>query len=181
MATIRQVFSGCQDFLFQILWIASLLFADDVILFASPEHGLQHAPGWFAAECEQTRTYVGTSKSEVIVFWKQCSVLEEVWESCCPKLVWTDILGSFSWAMGERSIQAGWVYICSNVSVVLDLFWSFCFTSWSAFQLLIYGHEFWVVTERTRSWTQPAEMSLLCRIAGLGLRDGVTSACSCVT
>ena len=32
---------------------------------------------------------------------------------------------------------------------------------------LTYGHELWVVTERTRSWVQVAEMSYLRRVAGL--------------
>ncbi|KAI3371631.1 hypothetical protein L3Q82_024197, partial [Scortum barcoo] len=39
---------------------------------------------------------------------------------------------------------------------------------------LTYGHELWVMTERTRSWIQVAEMSFLRRVAGLGsLRDWV--------
>ena len=37
---------------------------------------------------------------------------------------------------------------------------------------LTYGHELWVVTERSRSWVQAAEMS---RVAGLSLRDRVRS------
>ena len=34
---------------------------------------------------------------------------------------------------------------------------------------LTYGHKLWVVTERTRSWVQAAEMSFLHRVAGLSL------------
>ena len=40
---------------------------------------------------------------------------------------------------------------------------------------LSYGHELWVVTERTRSRVQAAEMSFLRRVAGLSLRDRVRS------
>ena len=40
---------------------------------------------------------------------------------------------------------------------------------------LTYGHELWVVTERMRSRIQAAEMSFLCRVAGLSLRDRVRS------
>ncbi|XP_054656606.1 uncharacterized protein LOC129194983 [Dunckerocampus dactyliophorus] len=40
---------------------------------------------------------------------------------------------------------------------------------------LIYGHELWVMTERTRSRIQAAEMSILRRVAGLTLRDRVRS------
>ncbi|TWW59883.1 hypothetical protein D4764_06G0014130 [Takifugu flavidus] len=40
---------------------------------------------------------------------------------------------------------------------------------------LTYGHELWVMTERTRSQVQAAEMSFLCRVARLSLRDRVRS------
>ena len=40
---------------------------------------------------------------------------------------------------------------------------------------LTYGHELWVVTERTRSRIQTAEMSFLRRVSGLSLRDRVRS------
>ena len=36
---------------------------------------------------------------------------------------------------------------------------------------LTYGHELWVMTERTRSQIQAAEKSFLRRVAGLSLRD----------
>ncbi len=40
---------------------------------------------------------------------------------------------------------------------------------------LTYGHELWVMTERTRSRIQVAEMSFLRRVAGRSLRDKVRS------
>ncbi|TWW64273.1 hypothetical protein D4764_03G0012810 [Takifugu flavidus] len=40
---------------------------------------------------------------------------------------------------------------------------------------LTYGHELWVMTERTRSRVQAARMSFLRRVAGLSLRDRVRS------
>ncbi|CAM4556599.1 unnamed protein product [Leuciscus chuanchicus] len=40
---------------------------------------------------------------------------------------------------------------------------------------LTYGHELWVMTKRTRSRTQAAEMSFLRRVAGRSLRDRVRS------
>uniref|UniRef100_A0A8C6SA52 Estrogen receptor beta n=1 Tax=Neogobius melanostomus TaxID=47308 RepID=A0A8C6SA52_9GOBI len=40
---------------------------------------------------------------------------------------------------------------------------------------LTYGHEIWVMTERTRSWIQAAEMSFLRRVVGRTLRDRVRS------
>ncbi|TWW71715.1 hypothetical protein D4764_16G0002120 [Takifugu flavidus] len=41
--------------------------------------------------------------------------------------------------------------------------------------ILTYGHHRWVMTERTRSRIQAAEMSFLRRVAGLSLRDRVRS------
>ena len=40
---------------------------------------------------------------------------------------------------------------------------------------LTYGHELWVMTERTKSQIQEAEMRFLRRAAGRSLRDGVRS------
>ena len=40
---------------------------------------------------------------------------------------------------------------------------------------LTYGHELWVVTERTRLRIQEAEMGFICRVSGLSLRDRVRS------
>ncbi|TWW73388.1 hypothetical protein D4764_15G0007820 [Takifugu flavidus] len=39
--------------------------------------------------------------------------------------------------------------------------------------ILTYGHQRWVMTERTRSQIQAAEMSFLRRVAGMSLRDKV--------
>ena len=46
------------------LRIASLLFADDMVLLASSNHDLQHALRRFAAECETSGMKVSTSKSK---------------------------------------------------------------------------------------------------------------------
>lgn len=40
---------------------------------------------------------------------------------------------------------------------------------------LSYGHKLWVVTERMRSQIQAPEMSFLCNVTGLALRDRVVS------
>jgi len=40
---------------------------------------------------------------------------------------------------------------------------------------LTYRHELWVVTERTRSRIQAAEMGFLSKVSGLSLRDRVRS------
>jgi len=57
---------GEESVRFGDLRIASLLFADDVVLLATSDSGLQHALGRFAAECEAVGIRVSTSKSEAI-------------------------------------------------------------------------------------------------------------------
>ncbi|KAI3369821.1 hypothetical protein L3Q82_024647 [Scortum barcoo] len=52
----------------------------------------------------------------------------------------------------------------------LSIYWS-VYASYS----LTYGHELWVMTERTRSLIQAAKMSFLRRVAGCSLRDRVRS------
>ncbi|KAI3354904.1 hypothetical protein L3Q82_004697 [Scortum barcoo] len=47
--------------------ISSLLFADDVVLFASSIQDLQHVLERFAAECEAAGMRISTSKSEAMV------------------------------------------------------------------------------------------------------------------
>ena len=49
------------------LRIASLLFADDVVLLSPSHRDLQHALGRFAAECEAVGMRVSISKSEAMV------------------------------------------------------------------------------------------------------------------
>ena len=45
---------------------------------------------------------------------------------------------------------------------------------WSIYvPILTYGHELWVVTERTRSRIQAAEMGFLRRVSGLSLMLGL--------
>jgi len=51
----------------------------------------------------------------------------------------------------------------------LSIYWSIYVPT------LTYGHELWVVTERTRSRIQAAEMGFLSRVSGLSLRDRVRS------
>ena len=50
------------------LKIASLLFADDVVLMASSAVDLQHSLDQFMAECEAAGMWISTSKSEAMVF-----------------------------------------------------------------------------------------------------------------
>ncbi|KAK9539560.1 hypothetical protein VZT92_004659 [Zoarces viviparus] len=66
--------------------IASLLFADDVVLLASSDRDLQHSLERFAAECEAAGMRVSTSKSEAMVLCRKpvdCSL--QVGTECLPQ------------------------------------------------------------------------------------------------
>lgn len=54
----------------------------------------------------------------------------------------------------------------------LSIYWSVYIST------LTYGHELWVVSERTESWRQAVEMSFLHWVAGRFLRDRVRTHCS---
>ena len=62
---------GEESVRFGDLRLASLLFADDVVLLATSDHDLQHALGRFAAECEVVGMRVSTSKSEAMVLCRK--------------------------------------------------------------------------------------------------------------
>ncbi len=65
------------------LRIVSLLFADDVV---SSDRDLQHALGWFAAECEVVGMRVSTSKTEAMVLcWKTVDCFLWVGSEVLPK------------------------------------------------------------------------------------------------
>lgn len=58
------------------LRIASLLFADDVVLWGSSCGPLQHAVRWFEAKCEASPMRISNSMSEtVVVSWKRVECL----------------------------------------------------------------------------------------------------------
>ena len=58
---------GGEGLQFGGLRIASLLFADDVVLMAPSASDLQHSLDWFAADCKAAGMRISTSKSEAMV------------------------------------------------------------------------------------------------------------------
>uniref|UniRef100_A0A6Q2ZQA7 54 kDa nucleoporin n=1 Tax=Esox lucius TaxID=8010 RepID=A0A6Q2ZQA7_ESOLU len=67
--------------------ISSLLFADDVVVLAPSNQGLQHALGRFAAECEAVGMKISTSKSEAMVLsWKRVACPLQVGGECLPQV-----------------------------------------------------------------------------------------------
>ena len=166
---------------------ASLLFADDVVLMASSACDLQHSLDRFASECEAAGMRVSTSKSEAMVLSRKpvdCQLqvlgepLPQVKEFKYLGVLFTNE-GTMEREIGRRIGAAGAVLQSLYRTVVtkrelsrkakLSIYRSVFIPT------LIYGHERWVMTERTRSRIQAAEMSFLRRVAGVSLRDRVRS------
>ncbi|KAI3358013.1 hypothetical protein L3Q82_003033 [Scortum barcoo] len=142
---------------------------------------------WFAAECEVAGMRIGTSKSEAMVLnWKRVACPLWVGGEVLPQVEEFKDLGVLFTSEGkmEREIdrrigtasavmRSGYrtVMVKKEPSrkVKLSIYWSVYGPT------LTYGHELWVMTERTRSRIQAAEMSFLRRAAGRSLRDRVRS------
>nr|XP_054589525.1 RNA-directed DNA polymerase from mobile element jockey isoform X1 [Nothobranchius furzeri] len=167
--------------------ISSLLFADDVVLLASSSSDLQLLLGRFAAECEAAGMRISTSKSETMVLdRKRVACHLRVGGEVLPQVEEFKYLGILFTSEGRRDREidrrigsASAVMRTLSRSVVgkrelsqkarLSIYRSIYVP------ILTYGHELWVMTERTRSRIQAAEMSFLRRVAGLSLRDRVRS------
>ncbi|KAI3361792.1 hypothetical protein L3Q82_002133 [Scortum barcoo] len=146
--------------------ISSLLFADDVVLMASSGQDLQHVLERFAAECEAAGMRISTSKSEAMVLdRKRVACPLQVGGEVLPQVEEFKYLGVLFTSEGkiEREIDRRRIDWCSVRSYAvgvpdrrgeegaeskgeaLDLPWSIYVPT------LTYGHELWVMTERTRS------------------------------
>ena len=156
--------------------ISRLLFADDLVLLASSESGLQHALNDFAAACDVAGMKISTSKTEVLHLLKtpvQCSLqvggvsLKQV-EKFKYLLVAFTSDRSQEEELDVRSGKASAVMRALHHSVVykrelsrkakLSVFKSI-FVS-----ILTYGHESWFMTESVRSQMQATEMRFLRKI-----------------
>ena len=178
---------GEESVRFGDLRIASLLFADDVVLLATSDRDLQHALGRFAAECEAVGMRISTSKSEAMVLCRktvECSL--RVGSELLPQAKEFKYLGVLFTSEGkmeremDRRIGAASAVMRAlyrSVVVKKELSRKAKLSIYRSIYvpILTYGHELWVVTETTRSRIQAAEMSFLRRVAGLSLRDKVRS------
>ncbi|KAI3377068.1 hypothetical protein L3Q82_000278 [Scortum barcoo] len=136
--------------------ISSLLFADDVVLLASSSQDLQRVLERFAAECEAAGMRISTSKSEAMVLdWKRVACPLRVGGEVLPQVVEFKYLGVLFTSEGkmEREIDRR---IGAASAVMRSVYRtaerrSSRFTGQSTLPTLTYGHELWVMTERTRS------------------------------
>ncbi|CAM4686377.1 unnamed protein product [Leuciscus chuanchicus] len=167
--------------------ISSLLFADDVVVLAPSDQDLQHALGRFGAECEAAGMRISTSKSEAMVLSrKKVACLLQVGGEFLPQVEEFKYLGVLFTSEGrmereiDRRIGAASAVMRSmyrSVVVKKELSRKAKLSIYRSIYVptLTYGHELWVMTERTRSRIQAAEMSFLRRVAGRSLRDRVRS------
>ncbi|KAJ8012365.1 hypothetical protein DPEC_G00041950 [Dallia pectoralis] len=178
---------GGEGFPFSGLMVTSLLFADDVVLMASSVGDIQHSLDRFAAECEAAGMRVSTSKSEAMTLSrKPVECLLRVGNESLLQVKEFEYLGvlfasegTMEREIGRRIGAAGAVLHSLHRTVVtkrelsrkakLSIYRSIFVPT------LTYGHESWVMTERTRSRVQAAEMGFLRKVAGLSLRDRVRS------
>ncbi|TWW69469.1 hypothetical protein D4764_18G0002750 [Takifugu flavidus] len=182
---IADKFLGVEGVQFGDLRIGYLLFADDVVLSSACD--LQRSLDRFAVACEEAGMKISTSKSEAMVLnRKKVECLLGIKEEILPQVEEFKYLGVLFTSEGrrERKIDrrigvASAVLRTLHRSIVvkrelsqkakLSIYQSIFVPT------LTYGHELWVMTERTRSRVQAAEMSFLHRVAGLSLRDRVRS------
>ncbi|KAI3354197.1 hypothetical protein L3Q82_018735 [Scortum barcoo] len=138
----------------------------DVVLLASSSQDLQHLLERFAAECEAAGMRISTSKSEAMVLdrekggWRALSGLVE---RSCLKWRSSSISGSCSRVRERWSVRLTGGLVqhlqlcgrCTGPSRGEEGAESkgdgSQFTGQATFQPLTYGHELWVMTERTRS------------------------------
>ncbi|TWW80607.1 R2 Retrovirus-related Pol polyprotein from type I retrotransposable element [Takifugu flavidus] len=169
---------GVEGVRFGDLRIGSLLFADDVVLLASLTRDLQLSLDRFAAARETAGMKISTSKSKAMVLnRKKVECLLRVKEEILPQVEEFKYLGVLFTSEGrmeqevDRRIGAASAVMRTlHQSVVAKRIYRSIFVP-----TLTYGHELWVMTKRTRSRVQAAEMSFLRRVARLSLRDRARS------
>ncbi|KAK0132474.1 putative uncharacterized transposon-derived protein F52C9.6 [Merluccius polli] len=178
MDRISRHSQGVEGVRFGDLRIGSLLFVDDVVLLASSDRDLQLSLDRFAADCEAAGMRISTSKSESMVLnRKRVECTLRVGDEILPQVEEFNYLGvlftseeRMEWEIDRRIVMRtlhGSVVVKRELSrkAKLSIYQSIYVPA------LTYGHELWVMTERTRSRVQAAEMSFLRRVAGLSLRD----------
>ena len=167
--------------------LSHLLFADDLAVFASSSDDLQRALDRFGAECGVASMKVNAAKTEVLVVSRepvQCALhvsgaqLKQVErfkylgvEFACD--------GKWDGELDRRIASAGAVMrqLSRGVLGKRELSREAKLAIYRSIYVptLTYGHELWVLTERTRSRVQAAEMRFLRRVAGRSLLERVRS------
>ena len=145
------------------LSIPSLLFADDVALFASSNSVLQLSLGWFTAECAATGMRISISKSEALVLSRKRmdhplrvrgQLLPPSEEFKYLRVLVTSE-GRMERERDRRTGAASAVMRMLKQSVVVkrELSQKATLSIYRSIYIptLTYDHDVWVVTKRTRS------------------------------
>lgn len=167
--------------------VDSLLFADDVARLAQSTAGLQSALNQFQEVCTTYGMKINVKKTELMATSRepeQCNLHlnnEQVNQVKIFKYLGVQFSddGKQDGEIDRRIGAASGILRSLNRSVVTKAELSKK-TKLSIFKsvyrpTLIYGHEQWILTERTRSRIQSAEMRFLRRIADVSLRDKIKS------
>ena len=149
--------------------VSKLLFADDLALLASTQEDLQQALDRFAAECEVDGMKVNTSMTEVMAFSRQpmeCTL--HVSGAQLRQVEEFKYLGILFSSDGKQDKEIS--RRINAASTILRELWTVTGNGRISMQAklaifkalyrscLTYGHESWILTERTRSRVQAAEM-----------------------
>lgn len=167
------------------VFVSSLQFADDLWMAASSAQDLQSSLDRVAAECEAAGMRISTSKTETLVLSRQpvdCNI--QVSGSQIRQVEEFKYLGVLFASDGkqdremDRRINQASAILCelgrmvisnrhlskkARLSVYKSLYRS----------VLTYGHESWIMTERTRSRIQASEMRFLRKIEGVSRIDRI--------
>ncbi|TWW74485.1 hypothetical protein D4764_14G0004880, partial [Takifugu flavidus] len=148
---------------------------NDVVLLASSACDLQRSLDRFATACEAAGMKISTSKSEAMVLnRKKLECLLRVKEVVLPQVEEFKYLGVLFTSEGrmaqeiDRQIGAASAVMRTlhrSVVVKRELSRKAKLSIYQSIfaPTLTYGHELWVMTERTRSWVQAAGMSFSLR------------------
>ncbi|XP_058251558.1 uncharacterized protein LOC131356504 [Hemibagrus wyckioides] len=151
------------------------------MMLAPSSQDLEHTLGWFAASCESAGMRISTSKSMAMVLDRKKVVcpLHVGWVFL-PQVEEFKYLGVLFTSQGRMEWEIDrWVGAAAAAmqsvyrSVVLNK--ELSLGSTLSLPILTYGHELWVMTEKTKSRIRAAEMSFFHRVAGHSLRDRVRS------
>ena len=164
-----------------------MAFADDLILLAESETGLQRLLDGFAAACDNAGMKISTAKSEVLHLSRnpvKCALQLQVNGVKLKQVEKFKYLGVVFSSDGKQEDEID-IRIGKASAVMQVLYHSVVMkrelsvkAKLAIFRsifvpILTYGHESWVMTEKTRSQVQAAEMRFLRRIKGVTLLDKV--------
>jgi len=165
--------------------VSHLLFADDLAILASSQDDLQRALNGFAVECEAASMKINTGKTESLVVSRkpvQCTLhVSGVPLKQVEKFKYLGVefaseasgdgeldrrigaAGVVMRQLGRRVLGRRELSRKAKLAVYRSIF----------IPTLTYGHELWVMTDRTRPRVQAAEMRFLRRVVGRTLFDRV--------